>query len=101
MADASSFVDAIRELSSRLQVEPHSPVRLNHVADRVDQLGRRLYGLGWVREREIGRCLMAAVSELGLARELPEGGREDSVRQAVLHLQAAIEHAGQGLRPPD
>jgi hypothetical protein len=97
--EAAEFADAIRAVSGELRLEPHIPVWLNHAAKRVDQLGRRVHGLGWVRDHEIGGCLTAAVGELCMARDQGESDRAESVRRAVLQLEAALAHADQGLRP--
>lgn len=101
MVDVPSFGDAIRVLSDELRLEPHSPDRLNQVASRIDQLGRRLHGHGWVRDHEIGGCLTAAVSGLTEARDQPEGDRGASVRQVLLQLEAALVHTEEGLRPAE
>lgn len=97
--EAAFFIEAIRDVSRELQPGPGSPARLNQAAARIDHLGRHLYGLGWVRDHEIGRCLTAAVSELDRARGLPEADRAESVRQAILQLEAALRNTEEGLRP--
>lgn len=100
-AGASSFADVIRAVRDELQQEPLSPVRLNHAAARIDHLGRRLHGLAWTRDREIGGCLTAAVGELSRARGLRDAERARSVGQAVRQLDMAVTHAEEGLRPLD
>lgn len=97
--EASSFADVIRAVSGELEEEPPSPVRLNRAAARIDQLGRRLHGLGWTRDHEIGGCLTAAVRELSRARDLPEVDRTESVRQAIRELETALTHTDAGRRP--
>jgi hypothetical protein len=99
MREALSFVEAIRAASGELRLEPHAPVRLNQIAARIDQLGRRVHGLGWTRDHEIGGCLTAAVRELSRARDLPEVERTESVRQAIRELETALTHTDEGLRP--
>lgn len=97
--EASSFADVIRTVSGDLEVEPLSPVRLNHAAARIDHLGRCMHGLGWTRDHEIGGCLMAAVGELGRARGLPDAERAESVRQVIRQLEMVLNYTEEGLRP--
>lgn len=98
---APSFADRLRGVSSELRLAPVSSTRLNRAAARLDQLGRRVHGAGWVRDHEIGACLTAAVRELSLARGQPEVERDASVRRALAQIESALAHAGQGLRPED
>jgi hypothetical protein len=65
VVDAPSFTDEIRAARGDLRLGPLSPARLNHAADRIDQLGRGLHGLRWTRDHEIGGCLT------GLRPQLP------------------------------
>lgn len=97
--EASSFADVIRAVRGDLEAEPLSPARLNHAAARIDHLGRRTHGLGWTRDQEIGGCLMAAVRELGRARDLPDAERAESVRQVIRQLEMALQCTDEGLRP--
>ena len=99
MVDASSFADAVRALSGELQMEPYTPIRLNQLAARIDHLGRRVHGLGWVRDHEIGACLSAAVGELSEAPGLSGDDRAESVTRAIVALEAALTHMKDGLRP--
>lgn len=96
-ADAERFADAIRDLSGELEAGPFSPVRLNHATSQIDHLRRRLHGLGWIRDHEIGGCLSAAVRELSQARLLREGDRVGAVRNAILRLDGALAHTAEGL----
>ena len=98
-ADTSAFTAAIRALSGELETPPHSATELNRFADRLDQLGRRLHGLDWMREHEIGRRLTAAVWELNMARGLAGDASRDSVERAIVQLDAALTFADEGLRP--
>lgn len=99
MMEQSSFGDAVRAVADELREGPYPPTRLNRAASRIDQLGRRLSALGWVRDREIGGCLSSAVQELSQARGLPEAECAASVRRAILQLEAALGHAAEGLVP--
>ena len=94
----SPFSDALRTLADELRLEPLSPARLNRIAARVDRLGRRVHGLGWIRAHEIGGCLTAAVSELSRARERAESDRSEAVRLALRHLEDALSYADEGLQ---
>ena len=93
MSDISSFLTEIRDISGDLRLEPHSPVGLNRAAVRIDQLGRRVHGLGLAHDHEIGVCLGAAVRELTVAQGLPEAQRIESVREATRSLDAALIQA--------
>lgn len=95
--EESSFADVIRDVRSELKMEPLSPVQLNRAAARIDQLGRRLHGVGWVRGHEMGGCLTAAVRELSQARGLAEVERAASVQEAMRQLDAALALTDQGL----
>lgn len=101
MTAAQAFTAAIRSVSSELGMRPHSRAELNQAAARIDRAGRRLHGLDWLRDREIGGCLSAAVSELHTAPGLAEGVRAEAVRRAVGHLDAALGYADEGMRPPE
>lgn len=98
-AEPVGFADAILAASDELRLEPHSAAGLSRAAGRIDQLGRRLHGLGLLRDREVAGCLTAAVWELSLARDQAEGDRAESVRRAILQLEAARAHTGEGLDP--
>jgi hypothetical protein len=102
--EASSFADRIRVVLDELGREPLPWAHLAPAAARLDQLGRRLHGLGLARDHEIGGCLTAAVRELGRARGLPESDRAESVRRAVREvaraLALAVEGAGSGAEGP-
>lgn len=99
MIDGSSFGDVIRAVAGELQREPPSPVHLNQAAVRIDQLGRRLHGLGWTREHEIGTSLTRAVGELSRARGLSEVERTESVREAIRHLEVVLAAIDSEPRP--
>ena len=99
MMHPSTLSEAIREISRELASGTHSRSRVNRGAIDVDQLGRRLHGLGMLRDREIAECLNAAVSALGEAHLLPEEERTSSVRRAIAELESAAAHADQGARP--
>ncbi|MBW3628519.1 MAG: hypothetical protein KY464_04395 [Gemmatimonadetes bacterium] len=99
MMDSSAFSEAIREISRELASGSLSRSRVNRGAIGVDQLGRRLHGVGMLRDREIADCLSAAVTALGEAHLLPEEERTSSVRRAISELNAAAAYADQGARP--
>lgn len=93
--NASSFISEIRAISKLL--ETTAAGGLNQTAARIDQLGRRLHGLDWLRGDEIGRCLGGAVRKLTLAQGLTGSSLDDAVRGAVDELNAALRHADEGL----
>lgn len=98
--ELSKFVGAIRSVTGELREEAPSRVLLQHLAFRVDQLGRRLHGLGCIREDEVAGCLTAAVRELGIAGERSDAERTEAVRRSILQLETAVVHAEQGMRAP-
>ncbi len=99
MAEPPSFSDRIREIASGLREERRSHVRLNRAASGIDHLGRKLAGLGFVRDREIGGCFNDALRELSASHALPEEKRDEAVDRAASHLDAALAHADEGLLP--
>jgi hypothetical protein len=94
-----AFTDAIRSIVAGLREGRPTHARVNGAAAGIDHLGRRLHGLGCVRDREIAGCFTAAVGELGACHSLPEEDRGDAVDAAIRHLNAAVAHAGEGLLP--
>jgi hypothetical protein len=94
------FTDEIRAIAGALRGDAHSHARLNLAESRIDQLGRRLHGLEYVRGREIAGCFTAALRELGESHALPDERRGRAVHQAVVHLEAALGHAAAGVLPP-
>ena len=99
MGKEASFVEAIHAISGELRLEPHTRIQLNQIASRIDQLGRRVHGLGWTRDHEIGGCLTAAARELSRARDVPEVERDAAVRQAIRELETALTYTDERLRP--
>lgn len=96
----ASFTDGIRSIVAGLRAGPPTHPRVNGAAVSIDHLGRRLHGLGCVRDREIAGCFTAAVGELGACHPLPEEDRGPAVDAALRHLDAALVHAGEGVLPP-
>ena len=94
-----AFAGAIRSIIAGLREGRPTHARVNGAAAGIDHLGRRLHGLGCVRDREIAGCFTAAVGELGACHPLPEEDRGAAVDAAVRHLDAALAHAGDGLLP--
>lgn len=95
-----AFTDAIRAIVAGLREGRPTHARVNGAAVGIDHLGRRLHGLGCVRDREIAGCLTAAVGELGACHPLPEEDRGAAVDSAIRHLQAALVHSKDGVLPP-
>lgn len=100
MTAAAAFADAIRAIIAGLREGPPTHARVNGAAVSIDHLGRRLHGLGCVRDREIANCFTAAVQALGDSHPLPEEKRGDAVQAAVRELEAAAAHAEEGVLPP-
>ena len=95
-----AFTDGIRAIVAGLREGPPTHPRVNGAAVSIDHLGRRLHGLGCVRDREIADCFTAAVGELGACHPLPEAERGAAVDAAIRHLDAAATHAEEGVLPP-
>lgn len=91
-----SFAEAVGEIVALLGENTPSHSILNHAASRVDQLGRRLYGLGLAREGEIAACFTGAIAELSASHTVAEEQRGEAVQRAVHHLQEAMEWAEAG-----
>ena len=96
MAATQPFTEGIRSIVTGLQEEDRSHNHLNRAAFAIDQMGRQLHGVGYVRDREIAGCLTAAVHELAGSHELPEENRRAAVTAAIRHLHQALAHAGDG-----
>lgn len=101
MDGPTSFTEEIGAIADGLREAPPSHPLLNRAAVRVDALGRRLHGIGYVRGEEIAYCLTEALRELDAAHPLPDEAREETVRRAALHLRAALDHAADGVLPPE
>ena len=91
-----SLKEAIRTIASELREHAHSHTRLNRASSGIDHLGRRLHGLGCVRDREIAGCLTAALGELSASHDLAEVDRAEAVHRVIRHLDAALAHAEEG-----
>lgn len=99
MGEAASFTGAIREIADGLcHARPTHGV-LNRASSAIDQLGRRLHGLGYLRSREIADCFTAALADLDASHALPEETRAAAVRRAIGCLEGAREHAAAGVLP--
>jgi hypothetical protein len=94
-----AFSDRIREIANGLREDGRSHVRLNRAASGIDHLGRKLAGLGFVRDREIGGCFNEALRELDTSHGLPDATRDEAVQRAASHLDAALAHAEAGVLP--
>ncbi|HEX8692294.1 MAG TPA: hypothetical protein VF746_07755 [Longimicrobium sp.] len=97
MEEPPSFTGAIRTLASGLREDAHSHTHLNRAAARIDHLGRRLHGLGLLRDREIADCFTAALRELEACHGIPEEERGEAVRRAACRLDAAAALAREGV----
>jgi hypothetical protein len=95
----ADFTDSISSIIAGLRGGAPSHARVNGAASGIDHLGRRLHGLGCVRDREIADCLTAAVCALGACHPLPEEERGEAVDSAIRHLEAALVHAEEGVLP--
>lgn len=95
----AAFADAIRGIIGGLREGAPTHARVNGAASAIDHLGRRLHGLGCVRDREIAGCFTAAVGELGACHPLAEEDRRPAVDAAVRHLDDALAHADEGVVP--
>lgn len=100
MAEPPPLADAIREIVGELSGARPTHAVLNRAASGIDQLGRRLYGFGYVQSREIADCFTAALADLDASHALPEAAREETVRRAIRRLEGALEHAAAGVLPP-
>jgi hypothetical protein len=96
---AQPFEEGIRSIIGGLQEEDRSHNRLNRAAFAIDQMGRLLHGVGYVRDREIADRLTAAVGALAGSHELPEENRRAAVAEAIRHLDGALAHAEDGVSP--
>ena len=99
MGAPPSFTEAIREIADGLAAARPTHVILNRASGGIDQLGRRLHGLGYVRSREMAGGFTAALAALDASHALPEEARAEAVRRAIDHLEGALEHAAAGLLP--
>ncbi|MFL5539262.1 MAG: hypothetical protein ACJ8J0_09725 [Longimicrobiaceae bacterium] len=82
-----------------LREDAPSHAYLNRAAARIDDLGRRLHGLGYVRAREIADCLTAALADLAASHALAEETRAEAAHRAIGRLEGALEHAAAGVLP--
>jgi hypothetical protein len=99
VSEPPSFTERIRGIASALRDGGHTHVDLNRASSEIDQLGRRLHGLGYLRAREIAECFSAALADLDASHRVPEEMRGEAVRRAALRMDAALDHAAAGLVP--
>ncbi len=92
-----SFPESIRLIAHGLREDAPSHAHLNGAAARIDHLGRRLHGLGCVRDREIAGCFTAAIAELDASHGLAEDARGEAVLRAAGQMDAALAHAEEGV----
>jgi hypothetical protein len=91
------FTDEIRAIASGLRDDALSHSHLNRAESRIDQLGRRLHGIGYVRHRAIADAFTGALRELAESHALPDETRAAAVTRAVAHLEAALAAAAEGV----
>jgi hypothetical protein len=94
-----AFGQSIRDVAAGLRDNAPSHTLLNRAEARIDDLGRRLHGFGYVRNLEMADCFTAALRELAASHVLPEEERGEAVEQAVAQLAAAAAHAAEGVLP--
>lgn len=99
MVEPPSFADEIRRIANGLREDTRSHTQLNRAASGIDHLGRKLAGLGFVRDREIGGCFNEALRELSTSHGLPDATRGEAVRRAATLLDAAAAHSEEGVLP--
>jgi hypothetical protein len=95
----AAFTNGIHSIIAGLREGRPTHARVNGAAVSIDHLGRRLHGLGCVRDREIADAFTAAIAELGACHPLPEEDRGAAVNAAIRHLHAAAAHAKEGVLP--
>lgn len=98
MADPT-FAEAIDAIARGLRQTAPSHAYLNGAAARIDHLGRRLHGLGCVRDREIAACFTSAISELDASHGLAADARGEAVQRAAGQMAAALAYADEGVLP--
>lgn len=96
MADPT-LAEAIGVIARGLRQGVPSHALLNGAAARIDHLGRRLHGLGCVRDREIAACFTAAIAQLDASHVLEEDARGEAVGRAAGQLEAAVAYADEGV----
>ena len=96
MADPA-FAQAIHVIARSLRQGVPSHALLNGAAARIDHLGRRLHGLGCVRDHEIAACFTAAIAELDASHGFAEDARGEAVGRAAGQMEAALAFADEGV----
>jgi hypothetical protein len=99
MTAATSLTESILKIAEVLRERPPQHWLLNRAASDIDQLGRRLHGLGLAHDREIADCFTSAIGELAAAHELPEDRRPETVGRGVAQLDAAVAWLATGAPP--
>ncbi|HET7229012.1 MAG TPA: hypothetical protein VFJ16_03385 [Longimicrobium sp.] len=99
MSEPSSFTGSITAIASELRGGGHTHTALNRASSKIDHLGRRLHGLGYIRGREIAECFTAALAELHASHALAEEMRGEMVGRAISRLEEAAVHASAGVLP--
>jgi hypothetical protein len=92
-----TFAESIDGIARALREGVPSHAHVNGAAARIDHLGRRLHGLGCVRDREIADCFTAAIAELDASHGFPEGARGEAVARAAGQLKAALAYVDEGV----
>lgn len=90
----------IEAIARDLRADPYSHTFLNRAAAKIDQIGRRLHGLGYVRDREIAACLTEAYEQLSASQEVPQVERGVRVQRAIAQMEGALAHLREGGRAP-
>ena len=99
MSEPTTFAEQIRGIVSELRAAGPTHSALNRASSGIDQLGRRLYGLGYVRAGEIAQCFTAALADLDASHAVAEDARAEAVRRVIDRLEEAVEHAAAGILP--
>ena len=92
-----TFAEAIQSIARALREGVPSHSHVNGAAARIDHLGRRLHGLGCVRDREIATCFTAAIAELDASHGFAEDARGEAVGRAAGQMEAALAFADEGV----
>jgi hypothetical protein len=99
MGEPPPFTGAVREIVAGLRDARPTHGVLNGASSGIDQVGRRLHGLGYVRSGEIADCFMAALADLDQAHGLAEEARGEAVKRVIARMEDALEHAAAGVLP--
>lgn len=93
MDEDSPISTAVLSIVEELRGGSVSHSQLNRAAHEVDQVGRRLHGLGLGGDHEIAAALTTALSELTAAHHLREDARGAAVARVISGLKTAAANA--------